>query len=133
MPSQRQPSANRPNNWEDGVLTFGRLDILVNNAAIAIGKPPRTTCAKAGESNSGRWENYTHPLPKKERLVPKDFLRRIGSATLPWAVTDPADLRDLSLLVATDLVEAILPTDSETLDLPGVVLRITPSGRAELR
>lgn len=65
--------------------------------------------------------------------MPKDFLRRIGSGTLPWAVTDPADLRDLALLVAADLVEAILPTDSETLDLPGVVLRITPSGRAELR
>ena len=64
--------------------------------------------------------------------MPKDFLRRIGSETLPRAVTDPAELRDLALLVEADLIEAILPTDSETLDLPGVVLRITTSGRAEL-
>lgn len=61
-----------------------------------------------------------------------DFLRRIEKETLPWAVTDTADICDLAQLVTAGLVEAILPTDSETFDLPGVVLRITPAGLAEL-
>ncbi|MET3371357.1 hypothetical protein ABIC89_000390 [Variovorax boronicumulans] len=64
--------------------------------------------------------------------MPTDFLRRIERETLPWAVPDTADIGNLALLVTAGFVEAILPTDSETLDLPGVVLRITPLGLAEL-
>ncbi|MCY1215431.1 hypothetical protein D3C87_1076840 [compost metagenome] len=64
--------------------------------------------------------------------MPTNFLSRIERETLPWAVIDTADICDLERLVTAGLVEAILPTDSETLDLPGVVLRITPLGLAEL-
>ncbi|BEP55562.1 hypothetical protein GmRootV118_28060 [Variovorax sp. V118] len=65
--------------------------------------------------------------------MPMDFLRRIEKEQLPLTVIDPLDIRNVAVLTAAGLVEAILPQESEAFDLPGVVLRITPSGRAELQ
>lgn len=64
--------------------------------------------------------------------MPMDFLRRIEDASFPLAVTDPADIRNAAVLVAAGFVEATLPTEAEGPEVPGVVLRITPLGRAEL-
>lgn len=61
-----------------------------------------------------------------------DFLKKVEHETLPLAVTDPRDIRNVAVLVAAGLVEAILPQEGVPGDLPAVVLRITPLGRDEL-
>ncbi|QOF81075.1 hypothetical protein [Variovorax sp. 38R] len=65
--------------------------------------------------------------------MPMDFLRRIEDEAFPLTVTDPVDIRNAAVLVAAGLVEATLPTESDEPGLAGVVERITPLGRAELR
>lgn len=64
--------------------------------------------------------------------MPMDFLKRVEHEMLPLTVTDPMDIRNVAVLVAAGLVEAILPEEAEAHDLPAVVLRITPHGRGEL-
>jgi len=63
--------------------------------------------------------------------MPMDFLKKVEHETLPLAVTDPRDIRNVAVLVAAGLVEAILPQEGVPGDLPAVVLRITPPGRDE--
>ncbi|WP_447775911.1 hypothetical protein [Variovorax boronicumulans] len=65
--------------------------------------------------------------------MPMDFLRRIEDEAFPLTVTDPVDIRNAAVLVAAGLIDADLPTESDAPERPGVVLRITPLGRAELR
>lgn len=64
--------------------------------------------------------------------MPMDFLKRVEHEAFPLAVTDPMDIRNVAVLVAAGLVEASLPDEGESGDLPAVVLRITPHGRGEL-
>jgi hypothetical protein len=65
--------------------------------------------------------------------MPMDFLRRIEDETFPLTVTDPVDIQNAAVLVAAGLIEATLPTESDAPERPGVVLCITPVGRAELK
>ncbi|QFZ86158.1 MULTISPECIES: hypothetical protein [Variovorax] len=65
--------------------------------------------------------------------MPMDFLRRIEDQSFPLTVTDPVDIRNAAVLVAAGLVEAQLPTESDGPELSGVIVRITPVGRAALQ
>jgi len=64
--------------------------------------------------------------------MPMEFLRRIESASFPLAIHEAADIQRAAVLVAAQLIEANLPDPDSATQLPGVVLRITPRGRAEL-
>ncbi|MDP9877310.1 hypothetical protein J2W25_001617 [Variovorax boronicumulans] len=65
--------------------------------------------------------------------MPMDFLWRIEDQAFPLTVTDPVDIRNAAVLVAAGLVEAELPNESDASERPGVVLCITPLGRAALK
>jgi len=64
--------------------------------------------------------------------MPMDFLRRIEEAQFPLEVTDPNDIRNVAVLVASGLIEAVVPPESESPTTPAVVAKITALGRAEL-
>lgn len=65
--------------------------------------------------------------------MPMDFLRRIEEEKFPLTVTDPEDVRNVAVLAAAGLVEAVLQPEIESLELPGTVLGITPLGHAALK
>lgn len=64
--------------------------------------------------------------------MPMDFLRCIEEASLPLAIHDQADIECAAVLVAAKLIEANLPEPGDIAGRPGVILRITALGRAEL-
>lgn len=64
--------------------------------------------------------------------MPMELLRRIEEASFPLAIHDEADIQRAAVLVAAQLIEANLPEAGEGAGRLGVVLRITPLGRAEL-
>lgn len=64
--------------------------------------------------------------------MPMDFLRRIENAAFPLAVHEDADIHCTAVLAAAELVEANLPDAGDAAGRGGVILRITPLGRAEL-
>jgi hypothetical protein len=64
--------------------------------------------------------------------MPMNFLRRIEGASFPLAIHEEADIQCAAVLVAAELVEANLPGPGSTASRGGVILRITPQGRAEL-
>jgi hypothetical protein len=61
-----------------------------------------------------------------------DLLRRIEHASFPLTLEDEADIQSAAVLVAAKLIEADLPPAADINRLPGVVLRITLLGFAEL-
>ena len=65
--------------------------------------------------------------------MPMDFLRRIEDASFPLPIHEEADIQCTAVLVAAGLVEANLPGPNNTEGRGGVILRITPLGRAELK
>lgn len=64
--------------------------------------------------------------------MPMNFLRRIEDASFPLAIHEEADIQCAAVLVAAGLIEANLPGPDNTAGRGGVILRITPQGRAEL-
>ncbi|MFM9928007.1 hypothetical protein VLK31_33905 [Variovorax sp. H27-G14] len=64
--------------------------------------------------------------------MPMDFLRRIENASFPLAVHEKADIHCTAVLADAELVEANLQDASDSAGRGGVILRITPLGRAEL-
>lgn len=64
--------------------------------------------------------------------MPMNFLRRIEDASFPLAIHEEADIQCAAVLVAAGFVEANLPGHDDTEGRGGVILRITPLGRAEL-
>ena len=64
--------------------------------------------------------------------MPMNFLRRIEDASFPLAIHEQADIQCAAVLVAAGLIEANLPGPDGTAGRGGVILRITPQGRAEL-
>jgi hypothetical protein len=64
--------------------------------------------------------------------MPMNFLRRIEDASYPLAIHEEADIQCAAVLVAAGLIEANLPGPDGTAGRGGVILRITPQGRAEL-
>lgn len=64
--------------------------------------------------------------------MPLNFLRRIEDASFPLAIHEESDIQCAAVLVAAGLVEANLPGPGIAEDRGGVILRITPQGRAEL-
>ena len=64
--------------------------------------------------------------------MPMNFLRRIEDASFPLAIHEEADIQCAAVLVAAGLVEANLPDPANAGGRGGVILRITPRGRAEL-
>ena len=60
--------------------------------------------------------------------MPQDFLRQLVNDTLPQTFDDEASIDKLRVLVAAELVEAILPPPGE--GTHATVTRITPLGRA---
>lgn len=65
--------------------------------------------------------------------MPMNFLRRIEHASFPLAIHEEADIQCAAVLVAAGLVEANLPDPGNTGGRGGVILRITPLGRVELK
>jgi len=61
-----------------------------------------------------------------------DFLRSIEEASFPLAIHDEADVQRAAVLVAAKLIDANLPEPGDDAERYGVILRITPLGRAEL-
>lgn len=64
--------------------------------------------------------------------MPMDFLRSIEEASFPLAIHDEADVQRAAVLVAAKLIDANLPGPDDDAGRFGVILRITPLGRAEL-
>lgn len=64
--------------------------------------------------------------------MPMNFLRRIENASFPLAIHQESDIECAAVLVAANLVEANLPEAGDGAGCGGVILRITPLGRAEL-
>jgi hypothetical protein len=64
--------------------------------------------------------------------MPMNFLRRIEHASFPLAVHDETDIQCAAVLAAAELIEVSLPKTSDETGLSGVILRITPIGRAAL-
>jgi len=65
--------------------------------------------------------------------MPMNFLRRIEDASFPLPIHEEADIQCAAVLAAAGLVEANLPGPNNTEGRGGVILRITPLGRAELK
>lgn len=65
--------------------------------------------------------------------MPMNFLRRIENASFPLAIYEKSDIECAAVLAAAELVEANLPDPGDATGRSGVVLRITPLGRAELK
>lgn len=65
--------------------------------------------------------------------MPMNFLRRIEDASFPLAIQTDADIQCAAVLAAAQLVEARLPEPGTGDGQGGVILRITPLGRAELK
>ncbi len=61
-----------------------------------------------------------------------EFLRRIEDASFPLAIHERADIECAAVLVAAGLLEASLPEPGDSSGRSGLILRITPTGRAEL-
>lgn len=64
--------------------------------------------------------------------MPMNFLRRIENASFPLAVHEEADIQCAAVLAAAELIEANLPDPCDAARRGGLILRITPRGRAEL-
>lgn len=64
--------------------------------------------------------------------MPMNFLRRIEDASFPLAVHEQADIQCAAVLAAAGLVEVNLPEPGDSTGRGGVILRITPTGRAAL-
>lgn len=64
--------------------------------------------------------------------MPMNFLRRIEAASFPFVIHNESDIRCAAVLAAAELVEANLPEPGDSTGRAGVILRITPTGRAEL-
>ena len=68
--------------------------------------------------------------------MPLMFLIRLLNTQLPVRVAEPAEIRDVSVLLATGLIEAEITTLKPTSPYVGsrmaTVTRITEAGRAEL-
>ncbi|MEZ2299274.1 hypothetical protein [Variovorax sp. RCC_210] len=67
------------------------------------------------------------------KVVPLNFLRRIEHASFPLAISEEADIQCAAVLAAAELIEAGLPDPGSSMGAGGVILRITPMGRAELK
>jgi hypothetical protein len=65
--------------------------------------------------------------------MPMDFLQRIEDASFPLAIHEVADIRCAAVLAAAKLVEANLPGPEDAEQGRGLIFRITPMGRAELK
>lgn len=65
--------------------------------------------------------------------MPMNFLQRIEKASFPLAIHEDADIQCVAVLVAAELIEANLPEPDSNERRSGVILRITPLGRAELK
>lgn len=65
--------------------------------------------------------------------MPKDFLRRIEHVPLPMEVQNPQDIHSAAVLRAAGMLEATLPLEPFDDGSTGIILKITPLGRAELR
>lgn len=65
--------------------------------------------------------------------MPMNFLQRIEDASFPLLINEAADIQCADVLTAAQLIEANLPEPGAPVDKGGVILRITPMGRAELR
>jgi hypothetical protein len=68
--------------------------------------------------------------------MPLPFLKQLLHARLPLRVTHPEDIRCVSVLLATGLIEAEIPALESTVRYANAhvatVVRITPAGVAEL-
>ena len=68
--------------------------------------------------------------------MPLLFLRRLQHTPLPVRVVQPEEIRDVSVLVATGLIEAeiapLKPTDPYAASRMATVMRITDDGLAEI-
>jgi hypothetical protein len=64
--------------------------------------------------------------------MPMNFLRRIEEASFPLAIHEEAEIQCAAVLAAAELIEANLPEAGDLSGHRGVILRITPRGRAEL-
>lgn len=64
--------------------------------------------------------------------MPMNFLRRIEDASFPLVIHNESDIRCAAVLAAAELLEANLPESGDATGRAGVILRITPTGRAEL-
>lgn len=65
--------------------------------------------------------------------MPMDFLQRIQDASFPLVVHQQTDIECAAVLAAAGLVEANLPEPDDSTCRGGLILRITPMGRAELK
>lgn len=65
--------------------------------------------------------------------MPMNFLRRIEDASFPVVIHEDADIQCAAVLVAAQLIEADLPEAEGESGRSGIVVRITPLGRAELQ
>jgi hypothetical protein len=64
--------------------------------------------------------------------MPMNFLWRIQDATFPLAIQEECDIQCAAVLVAAKLIEANLPQPGSAAGERGVILNITPLGRAAL-
>jgi hypothetical protein len=78
------------------------------------------------------------PVPSKASALrslaamPMNFLRRIENATFPLTIHDDFDIQCAAVLAEASLVEANLPERDAGAGRSGIVMRITPTGWAEL-
>jgi len=64
--------------------------------------------------------------------MPMNVLRRIEDVSFPLLIYEESDIECATVLAAANLVEANLPEAGDGTGYGGVILRITPLGRAEL-
>jgi len=64
--------------------------------------------------------------------MPMNFLVRIEDASFPLPIHEEADVQCAAVLAAAGLIEASLPDPEAEAGHPGLILRITALGRAEL-
>jgi hypothetical protein len=65
--------------------------------------------------------------------MPMNLLHRIENASFPLSIHEEADIQCAAVLVAAGFLDANLPAPGITERRDGVILRITPEGRAALR
>lgn len=65
--------------------------------------------------------------------MPMNLLRRIEHASFPLAIHEEGDIQCAAVLAAAQLIEANLPEPGLFSGGKGMILRITPMGRAELK
>lgn len=64
--------------------------------------------------------------------MPINLLRRIEDASFPLVIHNESDIQSAAVLAAAELIEANLPEAGDSTGRAGIILRITPMGRAEL-